>query len=319
MAMKDSGRRTVSILIMMGIMLILVCGQAVAASIVTQTIPLVYDGYSLYVQNYQEDNGKEKEPVLLVHGLTYSSHEFDVDYKDYSFARFLAKQGFEVWTFDMAGYGRSQTVSDGFLPDSDYASENIHAVVRLILDRHKLDRMSVVGWSWGTVTTGRFAALHPELVKKAVLYAPIVAGLGTADIRSPFHHNTWEDAAGDFQCGTNHIIDDSITEPAVVATFQSNCWRYDKESSPNGGRRDLCVDESKRLIPLGEIKAPVLIVAGTNDPYVSSDLCREAYNSLSNPDSRLELVEGAAHAMMMEKPYYRTFRQIVNAFLKDRK
>ena len=55
MAMKDSGRRTVSILIMMGIMLILVCGKAVAASIVTQTIPLVYDGYSLYVQNYQED------------------------------------------------------------------------------------------------------------------------------------------------------------------------------------------------------------------------------------------------------------------------
>ena len=100
---------------------------------------------------------------------------------------------------------------------------------------------------------------------------------------------------------------------------KSNCWRYDKESSPNGGRRDICVDESKRLIPLGEIKAPVLIVAGTNDPYVSSDLCREAYDSLSNPDSRLELVEGAAHAMMMEKPYYRTFRQIVNAFLKDRK
>jgi hypothetical protein len=44
MAMKDSGRRTVSILIMMGIMLILGCGQALAAGIVTQTIPLVYDG-----------------------------------------------------------------------------------------------------------------------------------------------------------------------------------------------------------------------------------------------------------------------------------
>jgi hypothetical protein len=34
--------------------------------------------------------------MLLVHGLTFSSHEFDLNYKDYSLARWLANQGYVV-------------------------------------------------------------------------------------------------------------------------------------------------------------------------------------------------------------------------------
>ena len=64
------------------------------------------------------------------------------------------------------------------------------------------------------------------------------------------------------------------------------------------------------------IKAPVLIIVGSKDPYVSPDLCDEAYRTLSNKkDSELVIVDGASHAMLMERPYYKLFRERVLSFL----
>ena len=47
-----------------------------------------------------------------MHGSTYSSHEFDIDYEDYSLVRRLAREGYAVWRLDVAGYG-FQTKADG--------------------------------------------------------------------------------------------------------------------------------------------------------------------------------------------------------------
>lgn len=290
---------------------------ASASGVTREIVPLERDGVKLHLECLKAEGGGEKEPLLMVHGLTYSSHEFDVNYGDYSFARFFAQNGYVVWLLDIAGYGSSQPVEDGFKPNSDYAAEDIAAAVRLILERSGKKSMDVLGWSWGTVTSGRFAAKYPEMVKKLVLYAPIVAGLAAMDVTSPFHENSWDHAAGDFQVKEDKTIDYNIVEAAVADTFLSNCWRYDKDSSPNGGRRDLLVAADKRLIPTADIKAPVLLISGSKDDYVSPELCKEAFDTLRNKGSRLEIIEGGAHAMMMEKPYYKVFREKVLDFLKD--
>ena len=286
-----------------------------ANEIFTEVVPLDRNGISLHLKRYIEQDGKKKRPILFVHGVTYSSHEFDVDYGDYSLARYFAKHGFEVWLLDISGFGSSGNVEDGFLPDSDYATGDIEAAVRCILKRHDLSSMDILGWSWGTVTSGRFAARHPELVHRLVLYSPIVAGLGDVRVEEPFHKNTWEHAAEDFQRTADGNIDFNIVEKAVADTYISNAWRYDKDSSPNGGRRDLLVSSTIRLIPTAEIKAPVLIIAGSNDPYVTPALCEEAYRTLGSKDSQLVILPGAAHAMFMERPYYKDFREKVRAFL----
>ena len=291
--------------------------QASAAAVTREVVPLEREGVRLHLECLTAEGEGGKEPLLMVHGLTYSSHEFDVNCGDYSLARFFAGNGYAVWLLDIAGYGSSDPVEDGFRPNSDYAAEDIAAAVELILKRSGKKSLSVLGWSWGTVTSGRFAAKYPDRVKKLVLYAPIVAGLGEAEVKVPFNKNTWAHAAGDFQLKEDKTIDEAITEPTVVDTFLSNCWRYDKDGSPNGGRRDLLVAPDKRLIPTASIKAPVLIIVGSKDDYVSPELCREAFETLSDKGSRLEVIEGAAHAMMMEKPYYRTFREKVLDFLKD--
>ena len=46
--------------------------------------------------------------VLFVHGAgTPAEVAFDVPYKDYSWMDYLARAGFDVFSMDMTGYGRS--------------------------------------------------------------------------------------------------------------------------------------------------------------------------------------------------------------------
>lgn len=279
-------------------------------------VPLERNGINLYLAKYETADEAQKKPILFVHGLTYSSHEFDVNYGDYSLARYFATKGYAVWLLDIAGYGNSGEVSDGFAPNSDYAVEDIAAAVQLIVQESGTPKIDILGWSWGTVTGGRFAAKYPDLVNKLVLYAPVVAGLAAdTQVTEPFHANDWQHAADDFQVQADKTIDFTIVEPPVVNTFLSNCWRYDGKGSPNGGRRDLSVAPTERLIPTGDIKAPTLLILGDKDPYVSVDLAEEALGTLEQ--GTLKVINGAAHAMMMEKPYYRQFREAILDFLKD--
>ena len=114
-------------------------------------LPLERNGYKLHFDCMKRAGTTPKKNILLVHGLTYSSHEFDVNYGDYSLARFLADQGYAVWRLDVAGYGQSQAVEDGFLPNSDYAAEDVAAAAAAVVKMSGEKKIDVLGWSWGTV------------------------------------------------------------------------------------------------------------------------------------------------------------------------
>ena len=301
------------------VVLVLQSAAAFGADVQTEVFPLERNGVQLHLARYQTDDGGEKKPLLMVHGLTYSSHEFDVNHGDYSLARFFARNGYAVWLLDIAGYGGSREmrdggVLDGFIPNSDYAAEDIKAAADFITAASGTTKLDVLGWSWGTVTSGRFAAKYPDLVNKLVLYAPIVAGLAAIEVENAYQTTSWEHAAGDFQVKADGSIDYDIVEPIVADTFLANCWRYDGKGSPNGGRRDLLVAPENRLIPTADIKAPTLLIVGDKDPYVTVALCEEALATLATGE--LKTLEGASHAMMMEKPYYQEFRESVLEFLK---
>lgn len=279
-----------------------------------QTVPLTYDDIALNVVRTQVADQDPERSILLLHGVTYSSHEFDIDYKDYSLVRFLARQGYAVWRLDIAGFGESDEVWDGYLPNSDYAAENAAAAAELIIQTDGCKSVDVLGWSWGTVVASRMAAAYPKLVDKLVLYAPILRGIGEEDYIDAFHSNTWEHAASDFQLADDGTFDDKITDPVLRELFCSSCWHYDGDSSPNGGRLDLCVDESVELIDLESIQAPTLVICGDADPYLDLDAVNDSLDSLPK-GSALEVIPGGAHVVMYEKPFYHDFQQRLSEFL----
>ncbi len=62
--------------------------------------PLQRGGIALHLDRIRSAGEKPRRNILLTHGVTYSSYEFDVDYRDYSLARFLAGEGYAVWRLD---------------------------------------------------------------------------------------------------------------------------------------------------------------------------------------------------------------------------
>ena len=284
----------------------------------TNTVyPLERNGIPLHLDCMIRGGQVPDRHILLTHGVSYSSHEFDIDYEDYSLVRFLCRKGYAVWRLDIAGFGQSGAVSDGFLPDSDYAAEDIHAAVEKIVSVSGQDRIDLLGWSWGTVTAGRYTAKYPDRVNKLVLYAPILCGIGKAEVTEAFHHNSWEHAAEDFQHDPSGNIDYGIADRVLTEMFCSSCWHYDGEYSPNGGRRDICVDSSEKLIDLSALRVPTLILCGDRDSYVNYDLLRSAPDLLPE-GSAVRVIPGAAHVLMYEKPFYHEFQKELMGFLDDR-
>ena len=292
-------------------------GNALEQGGYTQIIcPLERNGISLFLSQTSLSGAQPQKQILLIHGVTYSSHEFDIDYQDYSLVRQLARNGYGVWQLDIAGFGRSEEVEDGFMVDSDYAAEDIHAAAEKIIQETGQERIDLFGWSWGTVTVSRFAAAHPEMIDRLILYAPILCGIGDYEVTEPFHHNTWEHAADDFQRCPDGSFDETITDPAVREWFCSSCWHYDGESSPNGGRRDICVNSSIRLIDLTQISTPTLVICGDQDPYLNYPAVNWCLDDL--PDgSALEMIPGGSHMVYVEKPLYHDFQERLQRFLQD--
>lgn len=276
--------------------------------------PLERNNIKLHLDKIEKSGKHPNKNILLIHGVTYSSHEFDINYKDYSLARALAKEGYTVWRLDIAGYGRSETVKNGFMPDSDYAAEDINAAVKKIIQITGQDKIDLLGWSWGTVTTSRFASKHPENLHRLILFAPILTGIGKRDINEPFHQNTWKHSIDDFQRDKKGHIDYTIVEPILAELWASSCWKYDKDSSPNGGRRDICVDKSKKLIDVSKFKVPTLIIYGDNDPYLNYESL-ESILQLLPKYSAVKIIKGGSHVAFVEKPYYKEFQKDLINFL----
>ncbi len=279
-----------------------------------EVVPLEREGVDLHLSCIKLTDTLPEKDILLVHGLTYSSHEFDINYKNYSLARKLAREGYGVWLLDIAGFGSSEEVEDGFMPDSDYAAKDIAAAAEKILSQTGHEKIDVLGWSWGTVTSSRFVEAHPEIINKYVMYAPIFCGLGQAEITEPFHRNTWEHAGEDFQHTEDGSFDYSVTDPVVIEMFCSSCWHYDGDSSPNGGRRDLCTPDTELLIDLTKISVPTLVICGDEDPYLNYELVNTSLESLPE-GSELSMIEGGSHIVLLEEPFYHEFQEQVVDFL----
>jgi pimeloyl-ACP methyl ester carboxylesterase len=147
-------------------------------------VPSSDPGIRLYVRN-KHPSGTEtfsSDRVLIyVHGATYPSEAmFDLPVAGASMMDVLAAHGWDVWLLDVRGYGRSTRPPEMDKPAADNkpvvdtatAAGDVGSVVDFVMSRRHVEKVNLMGWSWGTTIMGLYTTTHNANVARLVLYAP---------------------------------------------------------------------------------------------------------------------------------------------------
>ncbi|HVJ51404.1 MAG TPA: alpha/beta fold hydrolase [Aliidongia sp.] len=291
--------------------------------------------------------------VLFLHGATSpSACDFDLAYKDYSWADWLVRHGFVVYMGDYRNYGGSgrepamdePAAKHEPLTRSYLALRDVEAMVDHIKAEHHVGKVDLIGWSWGAMMAGYYASLHSENINKLVLYAPLYnfndhtnlgPGSGLQDKRKPYQFNfamgayrLASEAANTGRWNGEIPLEnkDEYRDPAVPVEFWKACMATDPTSetrnppslrAPNGVLEDSFYQATGRpLWNAANIYAPTMVIGGNYDtwsyPEDREGLMRDLVHA---PVKQNVLIQDATHFVLFEKNRF-TFFETILKFLQ---
>ncbi|WP_310397977.1 alpha/beta fold hydrolase [Hymenobacter sp.] len=272
------------------------------------------NGLKIYLwEKYHKDFEKTFEQsgkiVLLVHGKTWSGRpDFDLQIRDYSLMDFLARNGYDVWSIDIHGYGKSEK-TDKDWSDTESAANDIGAAVDYISGQKGVGKISILGWSWGAQITGLYTMNHPEKVSKIILYA--MGWKGRPSSRSApmpteqYRINNEAAARSDFIAGQY--------EPDVVEKYVKEVLAADPKS-PNG----VVVDQITKFPILKPelLKVPTLIIHPEKDFLANEAETLEFFAKLGTTYKAYIALPDGGHAILLEKNH-KKFQAAVLGYLNQ--
>lgn len=308
-------------------------------------VPSAMPGVSLYVRNKHLAGMTHFTPertLLFVHGATYPAETaFDLRLDGFSWMEYIARRGFDVYLLDVRGYGRSTRppamdapadANPPFATTAD-ARADVDAVVEFIRNDRAIDKLCLLGWSWGCATMGSYAAEHPEKVEKLVLFAPgwVRDGKSATDPGGKlgaWRSVTRQAARERWLAGVPDGKRDALIPAGWFDTWADATFATDPAGAamsppvlraPNGVVADgrTYWSAGKALYDPAGITAPTMIAVGEWDQDTPPALGLALFSKLSNaPQKRFTLLGETTHSALMERNRLALFDQ-VQLFLED--
>ena len=274
--------------------------------------------------------------LLFVHGATYPSDTmFDLKIDGASWMDSIASHGYDVYSMDVRGYGRSTrppemdrpAVENPPIVTTDDGVRDFGAIVDHIRQRRGVPRLSLMGWSWGTVIAGAYAAKNPDKVERLVMYAPlwfrrIPGGLCVDGPMGAYRTVTFEAAKQRWLTGVAPDRQNDLIPPGVLESW----WAANMAADPVGATMNppavrapngLLVDAlsyweaDKRYYDPSAIRAPVLMVVGDWDVDTPAYMAQALLEGLtSSPRKRLVIIGEGTHHLMLERNRMQMFREV---------
>ncbi len=267
------------------------------------------DGWHLALRRYLPEKKMFKEPVFLCHGLGSNGYIFDMS-RERSLARYLQRQGFEVWILELRGAGLSKTPAWFLRRNQETAfnhflEKDVPAALGLIQKLSESNKLfwighglgGMMGYAWaasmdndcvcGLITLCTSVTAHPTSVvgklKPLLKMVPLMLGTAfrsLARLSAPI--TAW--------CGypffrffavRNGLEKDlmgkwlvNVVENAPGSLLRQVLgWMYTGEYGPS----------------IGEVRTAVMIVAADSDRIAPADTVIPAYRLIAAQDKQLRI------------------------------
>ncbi len=257
--------------------------------------------------------------IFFVHGSSMASQptfDLHVPGRAYSSAMdWFSEHGFDTWTMDNEGYGRSDKHRDINF-DISNGADDLAAGSEYIMKKTGAPSLLLYGISSGALKAGLFAERHPERVGKIALDAFVWTGEGSHTLEQrkkklpeflaknrraidrPFVHSIFQRDHPD------------TVEQRVVEAFADAILTLD-DSMPTGTYVDMC--SKLPLLDPKKLTVPTLILRGEYDGIAGMDDLIDYFRLLPNMNKQFSVMRGISHASFQQKNYMMVY-QILHSF-----
>jgi len=271
----------------------------------------------LYIYRKRLRDARAGQPVLfLVHGSSFSGRGgFDLqvpDAADHSMMNWFAQRGFDVWTMDHEGYGRSTRT--GRFSDIASGADDLAAAFAVVERETGVRAPLVYGQSSGALRAGLFVMREPGRVERLILDGFTHTGNGAPEIlrrranvaalrATPHRPATDATYVNIFSRDDPTTVDPAV--PRALARYELALG----DRIPNGAYLDMAT--RMPIVDPASLTMPVLMTRAVHDGNATEADLLEFFGKLPSRDRQFAIIDGVAHVAVLGINRFRVFHAML--------
>ena len=253
--------------------------------------------------------------LFLVHGSSYSGKTmFDLQVPQrsgYSMMDHFAGLGFDVWTMDHEGYGRSDRSASW----SDIASgvDDLKAAMAVVEQVTGLGRAAFFGQSSGALRAARFANVYPQHVERLALDAFVWTGkdaptlVKRARMLAQLQASNVRTVDADFYSSV-FTRDHAGAAEAMLGDAVAQAELEHGHTIPNGTYLDMV--SKLPLVDPAQLRCPVLLLRAEHDGIATEEDLIAFFARLPHADKQYVRLGGLAHTALLGVNRHRLYHAL---------
>nr|WP_163500943.1 alpha/beta fold hydrolase [Halomonas socia] len=260
----------------------------------------------LFVYRKNIDTGEQRPVFFLVHGSSFcgkSGFDLTVSGKpNYSFMDKFVELGYDVWTMDFEGYGRSSRTNSN--SNISMAIDDLDRAIELVENETGLASYYFYGQSSGAIRLALYAEKRPGRVKKAILDAFVWTGENAPTLikrrekLDQWRSNNVRPVDREFYHSIFNRDEPGTSEEGVSDALADAELQYG-DTVPTGTYLDMCAN-----LPINDpknIKCPVMIMRGEHDGIATEKDLLNYFEELEVSDKQFIMIPNMAHVAPLSK------------------
>lgn len=244
-------------------------------------MPYLQLGYKRihYTDSKPPNDNPPRETLILTHGLGSTQNYYA------SILPALTSANFRCIAFDTTGAGRSPYTQ------IEQSIASLSTDILQLMDALDIPRAVIVGHSMGGIVAAHFGATHGDRVVASVWIGPVYPSVAAADV--------FKKRIDTVQARGMESMADVIPGAAMGRRATPLMRAFVRElllaQDARGYVSHCRVIAGAEVPAYGEIRRPVLVLAGEEDKSAPLEGCKKMIGEVGTQERRLDVLEGVGH------------------------